>query len=430
MNRFTKVVLILSLVLFAVSSVVLAQNDPLKQKYDFALDDFNNAKNTSDPAKKDEYFDAALQKFQEIVDEDANYTPAWYHIGLIYYERNQFDKALKPLQQVAQFDTTIATRAACNFYIGMSHYKQEEYADALEPFETAYQLEADKAYYTYQLADTYMKLNMNNMAIPLYEKVAKMNDDNLRIASLSVLRTHYWETNQLDKALGACEEIAKVNPQDKNNNIMLAQIYQKKGDWDSAISAWLNVNQLDPEDCEVLNRLGNLLVTKKNNYTRAIEYLEKTEPKECANALTYYTWGSALQELGNIDGALDKYQKTIELDPVHQYAYLKIAKIHFDSGDYTASLSTINKVLDIQQNGFAYMLRGQIYDKLHKFEEDPIVQIKKLKCAIEDFERAKRVDSRYRANSDQFIDYCNKQIKHIYDTNILVEDISAFKCER
>jgi len=428
MNRYVKMGFFTLLLAILGFSLVFAQSDPLKEKYDFALDDFNNAKNASDPGQKDQYTDSALQKFLEILDEDPNYSPARYHVGLIYYERNQFSKALEPLKQVANFDSTVSTKAVCNFYVGMCHIKLDQLVDALEPLQFAKELDPKSVYYVYQLADTYHKLNMVDKAIPLYEKVTGMENEDLATSSRFILRGNYWETGQYEKAFKACEQIAKINPDDKDNNIMLAQIYEKKKDWDSAISAWANVIMGGEADGQIYNRVASLLMTKKNNYNRAIEFFQQAEDKGAANALTYYSWGRALHKLKDLTGALLKFKKAVTLNANYVDAVTYQAKTELQLLDYDAALKTINQALNLKTSAFAYATRGEIRTKLYKNIEEPIEQIRELKCAIVDFKRAQK-SANYKEFSTKYIDFCNQSIKLIVDREILVEDIDAIKCK-
>ena len=420
MIRFT--LLITLFICLITSSFVLAQNDPLKQEYDFARDAFNNGKNATDPASKDKYFDEALTKFKAIVEKEANYSPAWYHMGLIYYERNQFSQAIEPLINVTKIDTTISTLAGCNFYIGMCYTKLNQSEESVTWFEKALDYEPNNQNYIYQVGETYQKMNKPDKAIPYFEKIiAKNPSSDLAKSASFFLRGHYYETRQYDRALHICEEIAKVNPNDVDNNIIIGSIYQMKNDYDSAIRAFNYVIEIDPTKCQILNRLGSLWMSKQN-YAKALEYYPKSIACDAAaaDALTYYSWGRALFANKNLEEAIGKFNKAVEMNSKYTDAYTYKAKAELQLQEFDKALESINKALNIQQSIFGYVTRGEILAKLHKFKEDPREQIKYLEDAMTDFKRGLN-DKTYKEFSKSYIDYCQKTIEIIKDQNIIID---------
>ena len=90
--------------------------------------------------------------------------------------------------------------------------------------------------------------------------------------------------------------------------------------------------------------------------------------KEASNN-DFYNMRRAQEEVenGNIEQAIEFYNKELSDNPKNAYAHLAIAALKADSKDYSEGLTAINKGLKLlpkKEKGMlssAYMLRGNIY---------------------------------------------------------------------
>ncbi len=416
MRKATQIGLMVLLTMFVMNSLVFAQSDPLKQKYDFALDSYNNGKNTDDATAKDKYFDEALAKFTEIVEEDANYSPAWYHIGMIYHTRNQFSQAMEPLinvTRIAETDTAVTqnTVTACTFFIGQCFEELGQEDEALNYYIKTMEFEPDNVHYINKVATTYQNMGQLDKAVPLLEKLINTPDDNdYKMYARSVLRIQYFETGRqtgdYSKVKKMCESIAGINPDDVDNNIMLAQIYEAEKSTQNAINAYTLVIAQEPDKCDIIARLGTLY-SQKGDLVTSLKKFEEAEA--CANdpASTFedsdyykkvraYGWGYALYTKKEYEDAISKFDLVIALDPAFNNimkfkAQALLALREFDQAEAVAT-----EAIKVSKRGKAscYSMRGYIRSNMYKqiqhddIGEEGVAKTCKLIDAYFDFENA------------------------------------------
>jgi tetratricopeptide (TPR) repeat protein len=53
---------------------------------------------------------------------------------------------------------------------------------------------------------------------------------------------------------------------------------------------------------------------------------------------------------GDLTGALDDYNRAIEIDPKHSLAYLNRALIHYDVRDFRAAIDDFQRAIEISPN--------------------------------------------------------------------------------
>src|SRR5262245_40315251 len=99
------------------------------------------------------------------------------------------------------------------------------------------------------------------------------------------------------------------------------------------------------------------------------------------DARTFVAW-IELEIRGNVDGAINEYQKTIELHPELAEAYANLAVAQKRRGDLAQAVASLNKALDRKPDiATALNNRGWIYAEQAKWSE-----------ARNDFERALKID--------------------------------------
>ncbi|WP_456324687.1 tetratricopeptide repeat protein [Desulfonauticus submarinus] len=136
-----------------------------------------------DKKQKDEktkLLEKAKNQFEKAIKLKPDYAPANFQLAMVYQMEGKQKEAIKKLeatQMIAPFDVGVA------FQLGLTYYQTKNYKKARSEFERA--LTLNQNYSTlYFLGLTYNKLNMNNMAIKVFEKVAKLNPKNKQVKKI------------------------------------------------------------------------------------------------------------------------------------------------------------------------------------------------------------------------------------------------------
>ncbi|MBD2224180.1 tetratricopeptide repeat protein [Calothrix anomala FACHB-343] len=131
---------------------------------------------------------------------------------------------------------------------------------------------------------------------------------------------------------------------------------------------------------------GNELRKEGNNegaleqYNKAIEL----DPKYLA---AYNNRGNVRDDLGDKPGAIEDYNKSLELNPKYALAYYNRARVRNDLGEKQNALQDYNQSIELDPKyGFAYYGRGLVYNNLGD-----------KKSALKDYDKAIELNPKYSA---------------------------------
>lgn len=95
-----------------------------------------------------------------------------------------------------------------------------------------------------------------------------------------------------------------------------------------------------------------------------------TASKSPKSATAYYNLAHAYASRGDLARAIDRYEKTIEVDPFYVKAYVNLGTVHFNRGELRLAETFYKKALSIEPNFFyvRYNL-GNVYRSLGRSKE-------------------------------------------------------------
>ncbi|MCK9484125.1 MAG: tetratricopeptide repeat protein [Candidatus Marinimicrobia bacterium] len=161
-------------------------------------------------------------------------------------------------------------------------------------------------------------------------------------------------------------EIIKANPNFADAYFNLAQVYVRLNDLANAAIYLRKVIAMKPEEERYARQLKNLVQ----------QYLRE---------------GENLRQRRNNEGALEKYQQALELDPNEFLGYYLSGIAYLDIKKYDEALKSVKKGLEINpEHARSYLVLGQIYEKTNKKAE-----------ALAAYEQAVKVDPVYEAGWDR-----------------------------
>ena len=159
----------------------------------------------------------------------------------------------------------------------------------------------------------------------------------------------------------------------------IAHAKYNAGKYEEAIIACKKSREIDPKDSYPLY-LEGCIHFKKEDYPLGIKFF--SQALQIIKLSTYYLMrGNCKFELEDFKGAIEDFNKSIELDPKDEYIFYKRASCYFELEDYKIAIDDLNKSIEIDQNDVNTALRGESKFELNNYES-----------AIEDFNKALDLD--------------------------------------
>jgi tetratricopeptide (TPR) repeat protein len=208
-------------------------------------------------------------------------------------------------------------------------------------------------------------------------------EEEATVKRLITLGNHSFEEAQYEAALRYYASAIELLQGRGESNLINAHYnrglaYLKKGGYESAISDFTRVIQMNPKDSRAYYNRGNALALTNlheraiNDYSRAIEL----DPEK---AYLYYSRGLTYQEeRESYERAIDDFKTAITLNPEDKKSYCFLGITHYKKKDYRKAQQYFGKALSIDPAYAEAMTgRGQAY-----------LRSGKMKNALSDFKKA------------------------------------------
>lgn len=392
------------------------------------------------------------------------------NLGVVYQKKGDFALAEQYYQKAERLDpTNVNTR----YNYGTLFQLQKNYPAALEAYSSILALYPNHVQARVSKAQCLDALKNRNEAITEYNRVLGF-DPNNEIAKAQIYELskavlseedllHFlkqkteqnpnnWEicydyayelhkNKRYEEAIIYYQKSAKLNPNNVDAYINLAQIYKYKEDYPSAIStlkraqavapaemkmadkvaelqkeyadllysqgselfleekydeAILTYNKINPQSLEVILGIA-ACYQAKNDYNKALSYYQKSFALEPNNSDMAYYVGLSYSNLDDAKNAIIYLNKAVSLDNNNEKAkdllvyvreqqnseFLERALALYEEQKYDQALAILSNILSSDnKNAFAYYYRGLVFDAQKKYQQ-----------AITDYQNALKFNS-------------------------------------
>ena len=238
--------------------------------------------------------DSAIDLYIDKLEETPGFLELYIHLGNAYKMIGKYEEAINEYRMAIWHDplNVPAYKCLCQLYEEIAEY--------------------DKA------ADMYKKLIKIQPRFPiLYSNLGYI----------------LYMKGEIDEAIQYYQMAINLNPSNDWTSFvsqMLAHIqHEAKQNYDAAISAYQNAQQLNPNDMEVYINLGSVFYDKGDYANAQMIYRIALEIDPCNSRLhcnlAYLLWGK-----GEIDEAMKEYKLAIKYDPNYDIAYNNLGVLYLD----------------------------------------------------------------------------------------------------
>lgn len=158
----------------------------------------------------------------------------------------------------------------------------------------------------------------------------------------------------LEQAVKNLTEATKIHPTYKNAYLLLGNAHNYLKNFDLSIQNYGQALQLDPDYEEAHNNLtvtyrnaGQYYGEKKNDLTKALQYLQKAYQRNPKDYETLRLLGVSSGISGNNQKAIEYFTKAVEVSPNNADAYVNLSTAYFHANNKAKSDELQQKALQI-----------------------------------------------------------------------------------
>lgn len=279
------------------------------------------------------------------------------------YRLGQTDEGGELLGQLVERYPTSAFAADAQFEIGMRHYERKEYAEAADAFRRVVSQfpdysQGDHAYFL--MAESYVQTGSTREARVTCEQFLQFFPESEWRATVEfcLASFRFDEEDYARAALGFTSVLESDVPTDIAAaalfNLGLCQ--RMIGDLPAAKASFENYRERykgKERRVQIAYQLGELHETERRFKEAAEEYevALKSNPEQSLRIELRFRVGTCYEELGNIDGAIEAYEKAsaskLKDDPFRLSAVTRAAALHEKKGEYAKAISAYR---DLSEN--------------------------------------------------------------------------------
>jgi type IV pilus biogenesis/stability protein PilW len=259
---------------------------------------------------------------------------------------------------------------------GMGYLLIGIYDKAIEAFQKIINEDPDNTAGYFNLACAYENTGDIDQAETLFRKVLEMDPHHLDVHNhLGLIHYQREEWDKAQKEFRLALDLVEYS--ELYYNLSLA--YNKKGDFEDAVSAIMMAIDLDPDYSEARNQLGNLYLAMNKLQEAAMEF-EKAIELDPTHVTAHNNLGLIYSQKGQIEDAIKEFQEAVRLDPNSAEAHNNLGSLYIGQGGYNQAMPELKKALEIRPDYIKALINlGMLYVNLQDFQNAEELFLKALK---------------------------------------------------
>lgn len=281
--------------------------------------------------------------------------------GIKLFEENKLSEARTFFESFTKANTG---DASAFFYLGRIYFNQNDYDKALKSLEQAIQINDSESDYHLWLGHTYgskaqkaslfgkMQLAKNSKAA--YERAVEIDPSNVQARDGLMgylLQAPGIAGGSVDKAIEQAEEIKKLDRM--RGHMAFVRIYGHEKKYDLQAKELLAAIETDPENIELKYQLGYNYVNQEK-YEEAFTHFEKMIAVNLQDMNAYYQIGRTAAISGqNLDRGIECLQYYLNHDPTegtpsHAAAHWRLGIVYEHKQDIDAAVEEYETALKLE----------------------------------------------------------------------------------
>ena len=308
----------------------------------------------------------ALNDYNQALALNPNDAQTYNNRGLLYDEQGKSELALADYNQALIVDSNHAT--AYNNR-GWLHYRQGKTDLALADYNQTLAIEPNYAEAYNNRGILYHEQGKTELALADFNQALALNPNYAH--AYNNRGALYEEQGQVDLALANYAQALAIDPNYANAYKNRGLVYLKIGDKKAAISNFRQAQQLfiAQNNTASAEQTASILQTLEQTPTQTTANSSQKESIASNDAQAYYNQAVGYHEQGEVELALENYDRALALDPKLFDAYINRGVLYEGQGKTDLALADYNQALALNPNDAnVYYNRGRLYAQQGKAE--------------------------------------------------------------
>ncbi|MBN1602650.1 MAG: tetratricopeptide repeat protein [Chitinispirillaceae bacterium] len=300
------------------------------------------------------------KKYLAQVSSDAD---AWKELAFIYFNRNQFEAALQPLNKTIALKSEDfeALRA-----LGISYVSLKNYTSAISPLGRARTLQKNNTEIIDLTVQCYRKLNETTTLVSLLREWLIL--DPKRFDTKMELGKILLEEKKISEAIAMFEDAIRFIPTDAAPYLYLSKAYELQGNDSIRLSYLKSALKYSQPNWEIHYQLARYYVAKNIQMDAEIQ-LQKSIDLNPSNPELHFEFGNLLCTQGNYSLALNEYRAALSVNSNNPLYLISVAYTLAKSGDSKGGLEYLTVALGKKPPEIRTMyLAGLTYRECNRME--------------------------------------------------------------
>ncbi|HKC86050.1 MAG TPA: tetratricopeptide repeat protein [Blastocatellia bacterium] len=337
-------------------------------------------------------YDDAVSAFEKLRQLSPGTAEIHARLGLIYYQKREFAKAVPTLRQAIKLKPTLPN---LDVLLAMSLSELGQYTEALPGLQKGFKQSADPALKRasgLQLQRAYTGLRQDDKAVEVALELTRAYPKDPEVL---------YHAGRLfgNYAYLSTVKLAEVAPDSLWLHLAAGEANESQGRADAAIQEYKEVLSLQPDRSGVHYRIGRTLLARAKQSTddtvseaEALKEFERELQLDPTNANAAYEAGEIHRKSARFDKALEMFSQAVKYYPDFEEALLGLSRALLSSGKAEQALAPLRKAISLNAaNEVSWFQLAQAQRALGAAEEQ--------QKALAEFERLRELKARQAENN-------------------------------
>ena len=288
-------------------------------------------------AQKADTGSASVTQLEEAVKRDPENSKLYVALGLAYWQRNDYPRALQQFQHAVR---TGPRSAEAHNWLGVALSEKADLPGAIVEFRKAIALDPQYGRGYTNLGSALAKSGDYAEAVTVFQKALDLEPNSL--AAHMNLGLALREKGDLEGALDHLRRVAAADPTNASTQYELGQTLRQNSDLVAAVAAFEKALEIEPELREAYYGLGTAL--KQQSASARKPRASAPSPADALFERARETAGR-----GELSAARDTLTESLRLDDNHAEAHNLLGYILGQQGDLSRALGHLERAVALQK---------------------------------------------------------------------------------